>query len=359
MDDRFLHEQRREVPPGFGRTLREQLRGLEDPEPARGFRFHPAWASALAVALAAASFTLPAVRVAAQSALDLFRVHSFAAVEIRPERLEQLKQLGDKSGDDPGMMVFDKQSVTDPGQPVEYASVDQAANAAGMPFLKRPASLPDGLAFDKAAVTGRGEARLTLHADKVQHVLDALGITDVHVPMALDGRTLTVHMPQSVVQRYTNGKRTLTIIEGTSPEVALPPGVDLRQLGEIGLRVLGLDPTEARRVAASVDWRSTLLVPVPANAASFRQVDINGHKGLFVRMNDDSQSGKHEGGAGEHREGGASEHREGGASEHREGGASEHRERGAMVMWTDGDHVLAVQSSLSNEDVLEVAQSLR
>ena len=30
-----------------------------------------------------------------------------------------------------------------------------------------------------------------------------------------------------------------------------------------------------------------------------------------------------------------------------------------MVMWTEGERVLAVQSNLSDQDALEVAQSLR
>jgi hypothetical protein len=331
MDDRFLHEQRQEPAPGFTRALRERLRGIEAEAPApRGFRFHPALASALAVALVAASFSLPAVRVAAQSALDLFRVHTFEAVEIDPARIDQLKKLQDEHGNDPAMMVFDKQEVTqDPGKPMEYPSADLAGSAAGLPGLRKPASLPSGLTFEKAAVTGPGRARLTLHADRLQHVLDALGITDTRVPPGLDGQSITVHMPPHVMQLYANGNHHLSILEGTSPEVALPPGANLQQLGELGLRVLGLDAAEARRVAASVDWRSTLLVPVPTNAASFRQVDVNGHKGLFIRMEGD--------GTGEGPKG----------------------KRGAMVMWTEGERVLAVQSDLPNEEVLEVATSLR
>ena len=328
MNDKFLHEQRREPAPGFGRALHERLRGLESEAPARGFRLHPAFATALAVALMAVSFTLPAVRVAAQNALDLFRVRSFAAVEIDPARVEQLKQLHDQADGDPSMMVFEKQDVLqDPGKPVEYPSADLAAAAAGLPGLRKPTMLPIGLTFEKAAVTGQGSARLALHADRLQHVLDVLGITDVRVPAGLDGQTMTVRMPASVAQVYTNGKRHLTIIEGTSPEVALPPGADLRQLGEIGLRVLGLDAKEARRIAANVDWRSTLLVPVPMNAASFNQVDVNGHKGLLIRMDSDAGDGK--------------------------------GKRGSMVMWTEGERVLAVRSDLPNDDVLDVAQSLR
>src|SRR5947207_10549158 len=168
MNDRFLHEQRREPAPGYGRALREHLRSLEEEAPARGFRLHPALASALVVALVAASFSLHAVRVAAQSALDLFRVRSFAAVEIDQARIELLKKLHDQSESDPTMMVFDKQEVLqDPGQPVEYSSADLAGAAAGLSGLRKPSSLPDGLAFEKAAVTGRGEARLTLHADRL------------------------------------------------------------------------------------------------------------------------------------------------------------------------------------------------
>lgn len=327
MDDRFLHEQRREPAAGYGRALRERLRGVEaERETAPGFRLHPALVTAAAVAVVAAAFTLPAVRVAAQNALDMFRVRSFAAVEVDESRMEQLKALHDGNGEDPAMMLFEKQEVLqDPGKPVEYPSADLAGSAAGLPGLRKPATLPEGLTFKTAAVNAQGAARMTLRTEKLQHVLDALGITDLRVPQVLDGQSVTVHMPASVVQRYDNGKRHITIIEGTSPELALPPGTDMRQLGEIGLRVLGLDAKEARRVAAGVDWRSTLLVPVPFNAASFRHVDVNGHKGLLIRMNSDAADGR----------------------------------RGTMVMWTEGERVLAVQGDLSMDDVLEIAVSLR
>ena len=98
MNDSFLHEQRREPGSGFGRALRERLRGLEDDVPEKRSRLIPALASALAVALVAFSFTIPAVRVAAQNALDLFRVRSFAAVEIDESRLDQLRGAAGDGG---------------------------------------------------------------------------------------------------------------------------------------------------------------------------------------------------------------------------------------------------------------------
>ena len=331
MDDRFRHEQRRDPSPGYARSLREQLRSIEAETPARGFRLHPAFATALAAGLVAAAFALPAVRVAAQNALDMFRVKSFAAVEIDGEAMERLKQFQGADGADPMSAILEKQFVHEPSAPVDFASAELAGTAAGLPGLLKPSSLPGGLVFDKATATGQGSARFIVHTEKVQHVLDALGINDVHVPNMVDGQSISVHMPASVIQKYKSGAHTMVVIEANSPEVSLPPGADLKQMGEIGLRVLGLDRDEARRVAANIDWRNTLVVPVPMNAASFRQIEVNGHPGLFVRMNAQTEPGE---------------------------GGRRHR-GGAMVMWSDRGRVFAVQGDMSPEDVLEVAQSLR
>ena len=330
MDDRFLNEQRREPDPGFARALRERLRGAEDEAPARGFRLAPALATAAGIAVVVLLFTVPAVRVAAQNALDLFRVHSFEGIEIDPARLDQLRALHDQIGKDPSMMVLDQQDVIkEPGKPLDYPSADLAGNAAGLPGLKQPRGpLPNGMRFTKAQVQGEGIARHTLHAAKLRKVIELLGLTDVQVPGYLDGQKITVHMPPIVSQQFDNGTTHMTLVEAHSPELGLPPGADLKQLGEIGLRILGLDADEARRVAASIDWKSTLVVPVPTSAQSFRQVEVNGQKGLFIRCEMPDSTG------------------------------ARHRS-GAVLLWTEGDRVLGMQSNLPGEDILDLAQSLR
>ena len=228
------------------------------------------------------------------------------------------------------MMVLDQQDVIkEPGKPLDYPSADLAGNAAGLPGLKQPRGpLPNGMRFTKAQVQGEGIARLTLHADKLRKVIELLGLTDVQVPGYLDGQKITVHMPPIVSQQFDNGTTHMTLVEAHSPELGLPPGADLKQLGEIGLRILGLDADEARRVAASIDWKSTLVVPVPTSAQSFRQVEVNGQKGLFIRCEMPDSTGKR------------------------------HRS-GAVILWTEGDRVLGMQSNLPGEDMLDVAQSLR
>lgn len=327
MDDRFLHEQRRDPAPGFARSLRDRLDRSEDAPPIRR-RWQP-WLAAAALAAGALLFTVPAVRVTAQSALDLFRVRNFAAVTVDPERLKSLRALEDAEAG--ALDLFERDATASPpAEPVEYPSIEQAAMAAELPGLRRPGTVPEGMRFEKAVVTSRHEARLRVRAEKLQHVLDAMEIRDVRVPMELEGRTLTVRMPHSVAQTYRGPRHELVVLEAPSPEVVMPPGSDMRTLGTIALRLLGLDEREARQMADGLDWRGTLLVPVPLHANTFRQVDINGHRGLLVRTERATDAS-----------------------------GAVVRRGGTMVLWSQGDRVLAVRGDISDQDALEVAQSMR
>jgi hypothetical protein len=115
------------------------------------------------------------------------------------------------------------------------------------------------------------------------------------------------------------------LIEARRPEASLPAGLDMPRLGEIGLRLLGTDAGEAYRIAQSIDWRTTLLVPVPTDATAFRKVDIRGASGLLIE--------------------------------------SARRDRGGtaalqtILMWSSGDLVLALIGSLPADQLLEMAQS--
>ena len=81
-------------------------------------------------------------------------------------------------------------------------------------------------------------------------------------------------------------------------------------------------------MAHAGDWRTTLLIPIPSNAASFRQVSVQGHPGLLVLSSGDMDT------------------------------ARERRE-GSMLLWTEGDRVFALVGTLRETDVMQVAESLR
>jgi hypothetical protein len=322
MDDRFLHDQRRDPDPAFARGLRERLGRDEGEAPEHRFRLAPALAAAAAVAVVAGVVFLPSVRAAAQGLLDFFRVRNFAAVEFDPARIERLRA----TQNDPAMFVFDRKEVLqDPGPRQTFATVPEAAAAAGL-LLRAPAELPSGLALDRVEVQGEARARFTANTARLRALLDALDLRDVEVPRELDGATVAVHLQPVVAQVFRKDKLEVSLMQSMSPEVDLPAGAEPERLGEIGLRILGLDAGEARRFARSVDWRNTLVVPVPAGASAFREVTVGAGRGLLVTTRE------------------------------RADGRERH---GALLLWADGDRVFALAGNLAERELLLMAESVR
>ena len=327
MDDRFMHELEREPRPGFARELRGRLRSVEGADPAAArwtaTRLMPVLAPALTVAALVALFLFPSVRASAQAFLDLFRIRTFTAVSVDPDRMQQLQdgKLDLKS------LIGDRiQTVKEPGPPQVMASPQLAGAAAGF-MVGVPALLPAGLMADTVTVCGDGEARLTVDTARLRRILEALDIRDLRVPDAIDGQVIDLRMPPVVEQRFRGDALRARLLQSRGPELSLPTGVNLADLGEIGLRVLGLDAAEARRLAQTVDWRSTMLVPVPGNAASFRQVEVRGHQALLVTSI--------------------------------AAGQDRRRREGVLLLWSDGDRVYALGGNLDGVDLMQMANSIQ
>jgi hypothetical protein len=161
--------------------------------------------------------------------------------------------------------------------------------------------------------------------------MDAFDVRDLQLPAGLD-QDFTVEMPTMLAQDFHNASRSAhaILLQGASPEVSLPHGVDLARLGEIGLRIIGLPKEEAHRMAGSIDWRSTLVVPVLASATSFQQVTVNGERGVYVGMNEanGTEPLKHHG-------------------------------TGAAVIWSHAGRVFALTGNLDRITLMEMAESVR
>lgn len=235
-------------------------------------------APAVVVLLLTVLVAFPSTRASAQAFLDLFRVVHIAAVPVDIERLKQLSQRG---LDIPTMIGSQLEVMADPGPAQVFASPDEAARAAAID-LRLPTAVPPGLVLVRTEVKGEHAARVKADAGKLQDVLDALAIADVAPPQGLDGQTATIRVPPIVRAVYGNGTQEVSLFQSRSPEITLPGGIDLPALAEIGLRIAGLGTSEAHTLANAVDWRSTMLVPIPAGASTFRQVDVQGTRGLFV-----------------------------------------------------------------------------
>ena len=276
MDDKFLHELRREPTPAFTRRLRAALDDKAGCQAPNVFgaglrRYLPLAASLLIVSVA---FTFPTVRAGAQAFLDMFRVVNFVPVQFDGS---QLQQLADSGLDLPALIADDVESLTPPTAPVTVATLLDAGEMAGIDLIE-PAWRPVGYDLTNIQVAGGHAARIRANTDKLELLLDAMGIDDLSVPVGLDGQEVTISNSPVVHLSYgrTDGPQML-FVQSRGPEVALPAGIDLPSLAQIVLRIMGVDRERAYDLAWTVDWRSTMIVPVPANGGSFREVNIAGH----------------------------------------------------------------------------------
>jgi len=322
-DDQFLYELRRDPPAELAERVRSRLNMDAQGPPAIGRRWLPARIAGWTAAAVAAAllFTFPAVRASAQAFLDLFRVVNFVAVPVRPERIAQLTQL-----DLPHLLGDQIIVLRQSGPPLAVSGIDAAAAAAGI-TVQTPAELPANTHVGNIQVIGEHAMRITADAAKLRRVLDALQIDDVEIPADLDGQTADVRVPPIVLINYEQGVQSATLSQARTPVVTLPRGVDLPTLGEIGLRVLGVDAHEAHRVAAAIDWHSTLLVPIPPDATSFRPVDVSGAQGIAIESPPITIDGR--------------------------------RQRVSQIAWSTGGRVFAMRGTLSLRELLMMANSVR
>jgi hypothetical protein len=72
------------------------------------------------------------------------------------------------------------------------------------------------------------------------------------------------------------------LVEVPSPTVNTPPDLDVSQLAAIGLQLSGMSAAEAQAYSQTVDWTSTLVIPIPRNGASYHTVNVDGVEGYLI-----------------------------------------------------------------------------
>jgi hypothetical protein len=333
MDDQFLKQYRQSPRPEFARQLQDKIEGdIMQPQPKtlrrQLARYSPALIAAAIILAAVLVLSLPPTRALAQDFLNLFRVQRFATIAINPARMQELENL---DLDAEKLLSRNSANVVEPKKPVKVASVQEASESAGF-TVAVPATVPDGAKL-QVYVQGAGSGEFTADTEQLNEVLKLVGVEDVQVPAQLNGAQVKVTKPAAVMLEYTTKQGKLSLMQSPSPQVELPAGVEMKQLGEIVLRVLGLSPTEARDFAAKVDWNTTFLIPIPADAGEVRQVDVNGAEGLMLVSN----------GSGESFRG-------------TRGGA---RNGDTVILWAKDGMVYGLSGNGNSVDILEIANSVQ
>ncbi|HEU0295445.1 MAG TPA: zf-HC2 domain-containing protein [Anaerolineales bacterium] len=251
---------------------------------------------------------VPDIRAFASELLNLFRVQQVTVVPVDFTGMEQLEGT---VGRNISQLVSDSVTIkNEPGDPVKVANTDEASQLAG--FTVRA---PQGIDPTRISVMSGASFSFTIDRTKAQALLDEAGRSDLVLPEEVDGADVSVNIPSSVSIAFgtcpepsneseaererkremeTSGSRGRTyadciiLAQIPSPEVSAPASLDIDKLAQIGLEFTGMSTEEAAEFTSTVDWTSTLVVPIPKNAASYQQVTVDGVTGTLIeRPSDD------------------------------------------------------------------------
>jgi hypothetical protein len=323
---RLQEKPRAEFEEALGARLREidVARGQQARRPTPGLR---PLVAGLGLAAIAVALSLPPVRATAREFLDLFRVQRVAAVPVDSERLSRLEQ----GGVDIKAFVESQVEVLDPAvAPETVESAELAGSLAGL-VVREPRSLPEGASLAGVAVGHPGAYRVRFDVAKIRSLAELMGVEDVTVPDSWQGAEVEVHAPPVVALTYRRGGSEFRLLQSRGPEVALPEGIDLAELGAVGLQLSGMSAAEARIFARRIDWRSTLLVPIPLQGGSFREVELGGRKGVLVTTRE---------------------------PRHEADGTVRPGAWHSVLLWADEDHVYALGGPGHGVEIVEMAESL-
>jgi len=252
----------------------------------------------IAVLLLALVLVIPSTRALAGELLNLFRVQQVTVIPVDFTGVEQLTG-NDALGSQLSAMISSSMDMTQkPGDPQPAADVDQASQMTG--FTVRT---PEGMTPSQLYVTNETAFTITVDREKAQALLDEAGRSDLVLPDSIDGAEISVEIPASVSVAYGTcpkpeadasgsdngqipGRRypdCVILAEIPSPMVNAPAYVDVAQLAQIGLEFTGMSSEQAAAYTSSVDWTSTLVVPIPKNAATYEQVTVDGVSGTLIQ----------------------------------------------------------------------------
>ncbi|HKY51252.1 MAG TPA: hypothetical protein VJP45_08335 [Candidatus Limnocylindria bacterium] len=284
------------------------------------------WVKGLsAAATVALVATLLTVSGLAETILTIFEPKQIVAVPITRTDLSNATSF-----DRYGTLTWTEQP-----RPFDVPDVRTAARESGITVLT-PATLPDGVGAPRYGVMPKTTATFTFSAEKTREAAAAQQRTPPPMPANIDGSKLFITGGPAVVAFYDDGTRPTgpTGGSGASPFTGMPKlvvaqgrppvvqsdGVTVEQLQSYLLAQPGISPQLAAQIRAIKDPSSTLPVPIPVDMATSKKVTVQGVDGIFIG---DSTG------------------------------------LGSAVIWQKDGIVYGVAGTLTEQQVLAVANSLR
>jgi len=271
-------------------------------------RWRPAWGLAAVAIAVTILVSVNPVRTWAQRVLAMLRVRKIQVVTIDPTTLMSSAEPDSRPYKLVNQFIADNVVMTmDPGKPDIVSSTTKAAQVAGYPV--RTVS---GLGTpQRVEVNGETAFQMTINRDRIETLLEEVGRSDIRIPASANGALIAVHIPKLVISMYgdcpvrhvssnpqshaealaerkmermaniTNTNCTY-FIQAPSPTVSVPPDLNMSDIAEAALELAGMSPAEARSFCQTVDWSSTLVVPIPRDSSSYETVTVDGVEGTLI-----------------------------------------------------------------------------
>ncbi len=256
-------------------------------------RLRPVWGVALLALIVVLAAAFPPVRAAANNFLGLFRVEQIAVVEINPANLPD--QLGSSATFEE--LLSKNITFEQFGEPSQVSSVEAASMEAGMKVR-----LPTKAGGEPELWVHPG-SQVSFEVDlaRLRPLLNEIGRTDVVLSDEIDGTTATLTVQPSVVAGYgtcdylsepdelgamrgTTPRDCTLLVQIPSPEVSTPAGLNLPEIGRAFLQVMGMSEAEAARFSDTIDWTTTLIVPIPMYSVDYIDVKVDGVDGVLFQQ---------------------------------------------------------------------------
>jgi hypothetical protein len=265
-------------------------------------KYRIAWVAVGVIAILSVAMLFPQVRAIGSSFLGLFRVEQFTIIQVDPEEIE--KQLGSSSNFE--YLLAEDVVVEEFGEMQAAADVEEASELAGFPVRLPTAAEGE----DLLKVQPGAKISMKVDLPKVQALLDEIGGTGFQLPSELDGAEVSMVLPVAVIAAYGSCEvspelireagvdpdgpipdlsECITLTQFPSPEISAPPGLDIAGIGEIFLQILGMTPDEAAQFSQSVDWTTTLVIPIPRYGTEYQDVVVDGVKGTLIMQSQRSE----------------------------------------------------------------------
>lgn len=276
-----------------------QTRRLNDAIPKKS-HWRSFLAASIAIAALTTAFYFEPVRVWAAEFLSLFRVQQVTVLRFDPANLQQLNRglYGDDSERRIEQLLSDTARIEKHGEPKDVQTVNEAARIAGFGI-----QMPTSLQPARIRVHPGVDAQFDIDVERLQGILDDAGRSDIRIPEEIDGEMIRINVPAMVTTffgscpdqqemskenrraQFKKYKDCKVLVQLPSPTVVAPPSLNVHELATQMMKLLGLKEEEARAFSESIDWATTLVIPIPIDPrVNVTEVNINGAKGYsFIK----------------------------------------------------------------------------